>query len=125
MARVLIIEDEQNILMALKLCLQRAGHEVITSASGVKGIEAALESKPDLILLDLLLPDMHGVLVCRALKENALLCHVPIVVLSAYSEQQAVTAALDAGAAEYVVKPFEPSTLKEMVRKYVDKPDGN
>ena len=122
MARVLVIEDEANILMAVRLCLERVGHEVITSTSGTKGIEQALQAKPDLVLLDLLLPDMHGTLVCRALKQVASLAHIPVVILSAYSEKQVIDSAFQAGAIDYLVKPFDPHTLKEMVSKNVSQP---
>jgi CheY-like chemotaxis protein len=116
---VLVIEDESNILMSIKLCLGRAGYSVITAMNGLSGIEAAMSKKPDLILLDLLLPDMHGLLVCQALKENAITRSIPVVILSAYSEQALVDAALKAGAAHYVKKPFDPTALKETVGKYV------
>jgi CheY-like chemotaxis protein len=116
---ILIIEDEANILMSLRLCLERAGHRVLTAATGVLGLEIALDDRPDLILLDLLLPDMHGTLVCRALKDNPATSGIPVVVLSAYSEKTLVDAALAAGASEYLTKPFDPTTLKQVVSKYV------
>jgi DNA-binding response OmpR family regulator len=116
---VLVIEDESNILMSIKFCLSRAGYDVITAMNGLSGVEMALSRKPDLVLLDLLLPDMHGLLVCQALKDNADTKAIPIVVLSAYSEQSLVDAAMKAGAIEYVKKPFEPAALKETVGKYI------
>ncbi len=118
MPTVLVIEDEQNILMSLKLCLQRVGYRVLTSVAGAPGIEAALKEHPDLILLDLLLPDMHGTLVCKALKDNPTTHDIPVVVLSAYSEKSLVDAALAAGASEYLTKPFDPSALKQVVGRY-------
>ena len=85
MARIVLIEDEPNIVLAVKMCLERDGHEVLTEVDGIKGLETVVREVPDLVLLDLLIPQMDGIMVCRVLKDNPATAHVPIVIISAKS----------------------------------------
>jgi two-component system KDP operon response regulator KdpE len=103
MTRVLVIDDEPQILRALRINLSVRGYDVITAASGAGALRAAAEKTPDVIILDLGLPDMDGVEVLAGLRGW---CVAPVIVLSARTDSADKVEALDAGADDYVTKPF-------------------
>ncbi|MGE0447034.1 MAG: response regulator transcription factor [Vicinamibacterales bacterium] len=111
--RVLVVDDEPNILGTLAPLMRARGYDVSTAMSGRSAIASAEREKPDLIVLDLGLPDMDGVEVCRTVRESA---NVPIVVLSARGAEGDKVRALDAGADDYVTKPFGAEELLARVR---------
>ncbi len=106
--RVLICDDELQILRALKVVLRDAGFEVVATANGEEALDAAALHTPAAAIIDLLLPDIDGIEVCRRLREWS---EMPIIVLSAVGEEQQKVRALDAGADDYVTKPFSPPEL--------------
>ena len=106
--RVLICDDELQILRALKVVLRDAGFEVVATANGEEALDAAALHPPAAAIVDLLLPDIDGVEVCRRLREWS---EMPIIVLSAVGEEVQKVRALDAGADDYVTKPFSPPEL--------------
>jgi two-component system KDP operon response regulator KdpE len=110
---VLIVDDEPKIRALLRDALVADGVTVIEAATGEEGIGAALESRPQLIVLDLGLPDMDGVALCRAVREWST---APIVVLSARHSEEEKTRLLDAGADDYVTKPFGVPELRARIR---------
>jgi two-component system KDP operon response regulator KdpE len=112
-ARVLVVDDEPQILRALQLKLRTAGYAVETAATADEALMKAAMRPPEVIILDLLLPDRSGTDVCRELRTWSA---VPIVVLSAVGEEQEKIAALDAGADDYVTKPFSGDELLARVR---------
>ena len=103
MARVLVVDDDPALLRALRVSLNLKGHEVLTAATGEQGISQAALTSPDVIVLDLGLPDIDGLKVCRRIREWD---DVPIVVLSAIGSEDRKVAALDEGADDYMTKPF-------------------
>lgn len=103
MTRVLVIDDEPQILRALRINLSVRGYEVVTAANGAAALRAAAETRPDVIVLDLGLPDMDGIEVLAGLRGWMT---APVIVLSARSDSEEKVAALDAGADDYVTKPF-------------------
>jgi two-component system KDP operon response regulator KdpE len=113
MTRILVVDDEPAILAAVVPLLQSRGYEVYTATSGHTALDAVDRHLPQLVLLDLGLPDMHGVDVCRRLREGRT---IPIVVLSARHAEADKVAALDAGADDYVTKPFGPDELLARLR---------
>ncbi|MFA5859149.1 MAG: response regulator [Elusimicrobiota bacterium] len=108
--KILIIDDEPNILKVATIRLSKAGYEVITANDGVKGLELASTAHPNLILLDLNLPELSGAEVCRLLKNNNELKHIPVIVLSA-SAEDIKDKALNIGADDFVIKPYSPAEL--------------
>jgi DNA-binding response OmpR family regulator len=112
MPRVLVVEDDQAIRETIAFNLQRDGHEVTTAADGVAGLEAARADHPDLIVLDVMLPRMSGLDVCRILREET---PVPILMLTARDAEADVVQGLDLGADEYVTKPFSMRELRARV----------
>jgi two-component system KDP operon response regulator KdpE len=112
-ARILVCDDDPQILRALKVVLREAGYEVLASATGEEALDSASVRTPHAAIIDLMLPDMDGIEVCRRLREWS---DMPIIVLSAIGEEQTKIDALQAGADDYVTKPFGPGELVARVR---------
>lgn len=112
MAKVLAVDDEPQMLTALSRGLQRAGYDVLVARNGADGLAAAATARPDLVLLDLRLPDLDGIEVVRRLRTWST---VPIVLLSGAGSERARVAALDAGADDFVDKPFSMEELRARV----------
>jgi two-component system KDP operon response regulator KdpE len=106
--RVLVVDDEQQILRALRVILREAGFEALPASTGEEALDLAALRQPDAGIIDLLLPDMDGVELCRRLREWT---EVPLIVLSAVGDEEAKVRALAAGADDYVTKPFGPREL--------------
>lgn len=108
---VLIVEDEPDVAALLRYNLNRAGFTVTIAENGLEGLEKARSGRPDLIILDLMLPEMPGEKVCRALKEDASTATIPIIMLTAKAEPENRIAGFELGADDYVAKPFSPKEL--------------
>jgi DNA-binding response OmpR family regulator len=113
MAAVLVVDDDPKIRELLRLYLDRDGHQVVFAADGAEALAAAAERTPDLVLLDVMLPRIDGLEVCRRLRERS---DVPILLLTARSGDSDKVIGLDLGADDYVVKPFSPRELMARVR---------
>jgi two-component system KDP operon response regulator KdpE len=112
-AKVLVIDDDPSLLRALGLGLRSSGHEVLTAATGQDGVSQTATSSPDVVIVDLGLPDIDGTEVCRRIRQWS---DVPIVVLSATETEDRKVAALDSGADDYVTKPFGMAELEARIR---------
>lgn len=121
MAKILAAEDERDIRDLIAFTLRFAGHEVTTATNGEEAVAMAEQLKPDLILLDVRMPRMNGYDACRAIKANPNLRDIPVVFLSAKGQESEVQAGLQAGAEEYILKPFAPDQLIERVRQILAK----
>ena len=119
-ARILIVDDEPSILAAMRPLLASRGYAVSTATSGREALEAIEREPPDVIILDLGLPDMNGVDVCRIIREDRA---IPILILSARTAEADKVRALDAGAEDYVTKPFGAEELLARVRVALRKVD--
>ena len=111
MARILVVEDEVDIRQILAYNLGQAGHEVLTADRGSVALDLARKELPDLVLLDLMLPDISGLEVCRQLKSDPALREVPVMMLTARSEEIDRVVGFELGADDYVVKPFSVREL--------------
>ena len=111
--QVLVIEDDSTLLDVLKYNLKKEGYEVITAADGVEGLELARRKKPDLIILDLMLPSLDGLEICRILRKDMI---VPILMLTARVEEIDIILGLEMGADDYMTKPFSMRELLARVR---------
>lgn len=114
--RVLIVEDEEDIAELLEYNLQRHGYAPTSVYTGEDGLNEAREAKPDLILLDLMLPGLSGLDVCRGLKSDPATANIPVIMLTAKGEEEDIVAGFDAGADDYVTKPFRPKVLLARVK---------
>jgi two-component system, OmpR family, alkaline phosphatase synthesis response regulator PhoP len=114
--KVLVIEDEDDIAALIKLQGELFGYRVVTSFDGLNGYEAVLKERPDIIVLDLMLPGQSGLDLCRKLKANPNSSLIPIIIVSAKSEETDVVLGLELGADDYVTKPFSPRILFSRVK---------
>jgi DNA-binding response OmpR family regulator len=112
METVLIIEDDSSMLRGLKDNFAHAGYNVLTASDGEKGLNAALDAKPDLILLDIMLPKINGYEICRLIRREKL--DMPIIMLTAKGEESDIILGLNLGADDYVTKPF---SIKELIAR--------
>ncbi len=113
---IIAVEDEEDILELLTYNLAREGYRVTALSSGEECVQIARSSLPDLILLDLMLPGMDGLEVCRLLKQGAMTRQVPIIMLTAKGEEADVVTGLELGADDYITKPFSPRVLLARLR---------
>jgi|SRR5215471_17757511 len=123
-ARVLIVEDESDITNLLSFHLEREGFQVATSRTGADALRQIRASAPDLVLLDLMLPEIDGLEVCRRLRQDPRTAALPIVMLTARSEEVDRILGLELGADDYVVKPFSPKEVVARVRAVLRRSRG-
>jgi CheY-like chemotaxis protein len=121
MARILIAEDEPDIRELVAFTLRFAGHEVTTTANGEEALQQASQLMPDIIIMDVRMPKMTGYDACRAMKADNTLKDIPVVFLSAKGQDSEIQTGLDAGAEEYLLKPFAPDQLAERVKTILAK----
>ena len=120
--RILIADDESHIRRILQFNLERAGYEVIATEDGAAALAAALAQRPDLVILDVSMPVMTGLDVCRKLKNDGALGSTPVFILTARGQESDAEAGRDAGADRFFTKPFSPKQMVEEVRKVVGEP---
>lgn len=113
---ILVVEDEDDIAELVRYNLETEKYQVTVAGTGEKGVEAATRLRPDLILLDLMLPGMSGLEVCRALKSDRTTAAIPIIMVTARGEESDIVAGLELGAEDYVTKPFGIKVLLARVR---------
>lgn len=123
---ILVIEDEKNILELLKYNLEQEGFRVLTAVRGDAGLEIALKKRPSLLLLDLMLPGINGLEICKTLKQNEKTRALPIIMLTAKGTESDKVVGLELGADDYITKPFSPRELiarvKAVLRRSNEKP---
>ena len=115
--KILIAEDEKDIRRLVVFTLERAGYEVLEAGDGREAVRLATENQPNLILLDVMMPFMNGYEVCRKLREMPAMKDTPIVLLSAKAQNYEIGEGLQAGANDYLIKPFIPRELAAKVKK--------
>lgn len=120
MSKILVVDDAKNILLVLRMSLEKAGYEVITAMDGITALEKAQEMDPDLILLDILIPKMNGFLVFEALKDETKTAETPVIFISAKAEDEDLEKARKLGAADFLIKPVKQDQLLETVEKYLE-----
>ncbi|MCM8766328.1 MAG: response regulator [Candidatus Omnitrophica bacterium] len=115
--KLLLIDDEQDVLRILKFRLEKAGYEVITALDGIKGLELAVHEKPDLIILDIMMPGGDGYSLCERLKNISTTTTIPVIFLSAKTEPKDITKGYASGAIYYITKPYDAEVLLSVVKK--------
>jgi len=113
---ILVVEDEEDILELVKYNLSKEGHKVEGAMSGEKALVAVRSNPPDLVLLDLMLPGVDGLEVCKRLKADPKLAQIPVIMLTAKGEEADIVTGLELGADDYVTKPFSPRVLIARIR---------
>ena len=114
--KILVVEDEKNILRVVSYNLEREGYRIVLAKDGEEGLERARKEKPGLILLDLMLPRMDGLEVCRQLKADPATARIPIIMLTAKTQEADRVVGLEIGADDYVPKPFSPRELVARIK---------
>ncbi len=117
MAKIVIAEDERDIRDLISFTLTFAGHEVIPTTNGAEAVEAARREKPDLILLDVRMPQMTGYEACKTIKTDPTLEQIPVAFLSAKGQEGEIQEGLSVGAIAYILKPFAPDDLTNRVQE--------
>jgi two-component system alkaline phosphatase synthesis response regulator PhoP len=121
MAKILIAEDERDIRDLIAFTLRFAGYEVFAATNGEEAVQMAPKVNPDLILMDVRMPRMTGYEACRAIKQTPSLKDIPVVFLSAKGQESEIKQGLDAGAEEYLLKPFAPDQLTARIKTILAK----
>ena len=119
-ARILAVDDEPDLTELIAYHLGRSGHLVETAANGWDAVAHISRNRPDLILLDLMLPDLDGFGVCEILRRNPVTATIPIIIISAWASQDSRILGLELGALDYITKPFSPHELVERVNRFIN-----
>lgn len=123
--RILIVEDEPDIVELLRYNLSRDGYDVLQATTGEAALDITKESSPDLMLLDLMLPRIDGLEVCRRVRSDGEHKHLPIIMLTAKGEEVDIVTGLELGADDYITKPFSPRVLLARVRAVLRRNDAD
>lgn len=115
--KVLIVDDEPGVVKMVRYLLEKNSFTVVSANEGEAGVKLAIEEKPDLILMDIMMPVIDGNEATRRLKENEVTKQIPVIMLSALGQEGDVAKSLELGAMDYIVKPFHPQELMDRVKK--------
>ncbi len=114
--RILIVDDEEDIIDVIRFNLEREGYDVISVGTGEKGLDAVERHNPDLIVLDLMLPGIDGIDVCKELKRDPVTKNIPVIMLTAKDSELDIVLGLEFGADDYMTKPFSPKVLTARIK---------
>jgi len=119
--KILVVDDEPNIIKVLKSRLSHSGYDVITAVDGRTSLKKAKDEKPDLILLDILLPGLNGFEVCKRLKKDKETKDIPIIMLTSLAQERDLSKGLEEGASCFITKPFNPADLLTEIKTAMDR----
>ena len=122
--RILVIDDEIDFVKMLQARLRIEGYEVLTAEDGIQGVQVARKERPDLIILDIMMPGLDGHSVCDMIKKSTLTWSIPVIYLTAKTGQADETEALEKGAKHYLTKPYNPAMLMEMIKSVLMENEG-
>ena len=121
MKKILIVEDEPDIVETIRFTLEALGYKCLVAYDGMEAMQKVKSENPDLIILDIMLPKMHGYKVCRLLKFDKRHKEVPVIMLTARAQEEDKRIGKETGADEYMTKPFEMEDLIKLIEKYLKK----
>ena len=119
MKKILVVDDEKDIVETLVFVLKQKGYECLVAYDGEEGLQMAKETEPDLIILDVMMPKINGYKICRLLKYDAKYKDIPIIMITARSQEDDKLIGEETGANEYITKPFEFQDVLEKVQKWI------
>ena len=119
---ILIVDDEEDVLELVRYNLEKEGYTVHTATCGEDALKIALAKLPDLIVLDLMLPGINGIDVCKKLKNSTTTQNIPVIMLTAKGEETDIVTGLEIGADDYITKPFSPKVLIARIRRIMQRP---
>ncbi|MFP4379308.1 MAG: PleD family two-component system response regulator [Candidatus Sumerlaeia bacterium] len=114
---IMVADDEEDIKSVLEMFLEAAGYDVVSAYDGLDAIEKIRESKPDLVLMDIMMPLIDGIEVVRQMKADDAIKDIPVIMLTAAAKSDMVDKAIQAGAVDYIQKPFEPEQVQGVIEK--------
>ncbi|HBE72890.1 MAG TPA: hypothetical protein DDW31_02130 [candidate division Zixibacteria bacterium] len=117
--KIMVVDDEPYIARVIKFKLEQEGYAVISANDGVTGLDRIRQEKPDLVLLDVMMPGLTGYEVCQQVKADADLQGIPVVFLTAKGQERDREQGLNLGASDYITKPFSPNRLLELVKSII------
>jgi DNA-binding response OmpR family regulator len=117
--KILVVDDEESLVRIVRLRLEAEQYEVVTAYDGEDALRKAKEDKPDLILLDLMLPKMDGFWVCGLLKKDRRFKNIPVIIFSGRSQEDDIKFSQKVGADAYIIKPFEPQLLLDKIKELI------
>jgi DNA-binding response OmpR family regulator len=115
MKKILIVDDEPNIVMSLEYLLRRKGFDVLIARNGTEALQSVKTHNPDLVLLDIMMPDVDGYEICDHIKSTTALAHIKVIFLSAKSKKSDIERGLELGADQYMIKPFSNKELVQNI----------
>ena len=118
--KILVVDDSPTAIMWQRMILEDEAYDVVTAGDGVEGVRVARESRPDLVLLDVVMPRMNGFDACRAMRADDVTRDVPILMVTTRSEMDHVMRGFESGCNEYITKPVDRTELLTKVRSYLD-----
>jgi DNA-binding response OmpR family regulator len=119
--KILVVDDEVDLVKTIQFALEAEGYKVLVSYNGEDALNQSRKENPDLILLDLMLPKLDGYKVCRLLKFDEQYKHIPILMLTAKTQEKDKMLGVETGANEYITKPFDMDQLMEKMKAYLNK----
>jgi DNA-binding response OmpR family regulator len=117
--KIMVVDDEPYIARVIKFKLEQEGYNVISANDGQTGLQKIREEKPDLVLLDVMMPGLSGYDVCQQLKQDPALAGIPVVILTAKGQERDREQGLNMGASDYITKPFSPNRLLDLVKNMI------
>lgn len=117
--KILVIDDQKEVRDLVEASLRDGGFEIFKASGGREGIQIAKNTRPDIIILDIMMPNFDGIATCKILKRNPITKKIPVIFLTAKHGKEDVKAALQAGGKDYVMKPFSPDDLLERIQKWM------
>ena len=119
--KILVVDDEPTIVRLMEFILARQGHEMLVAVNGEEALEKIQAHKPDLVLLDIMMPRIDGYEVARRVRANGETAHLPIIMLSAKAQEADIRKGMEVGVNEYITKPFSPDQLVHVVSDYLSR----
>ena len=119
--KIMVVDDEPDIVKLVKISLEMANFEVVEAFGGQEALDKVQAAQPDLILLDIMMPDINGFQVCEKIKADPATKHIPVILLTAKGQRGDAEQGLNAGADDYIIKPFDPYELGEQVFEMLKK----
>ena len=124
MARILIVDDSPSQLMSIRRIVEKLGHEALTAEDGAAGVEAAKRELPDLILMDVVMPNLNGFQATRAITREPTTKHIPVILVTTKDQETDRVWGMRQGAKDYITKPFNEGELSALVAQYVGGPSA-
>ena len=117
--KILVVDDEANVIIMLKTMLETNNYSVVSATDGTKGLKKAIEEKPDLILLDILMPNKDGLATLKELRIKESTKQIPVIMLTAKGESGYLMKAREVGVEDYIIKPYDVQELLELIKRHI------